>query len=112
VPISCMEIKTDIMLRVTPMRVQKKAMLKLEGKLSGPWVDELQRCWTSLKQEESPISVNLQEVSFLDGRGRSLLLRMEREGAHLVECSDFIGNLLHPDKHQTTRRKKSLRKEI
>ena len=80
------------MLRVT----QDDATLMLEGKLSGPWVDELQKCWAGyvLPGRQTRIRVILKEVSYVDGRGRDLLIRMEQEGASLVEVSDFIRHLL------------------
>jgi anti-anti-sigma regulatory factor len=100
------------MLRVTPMKVRNTEMLKLEGKLCGPWVDELQRCLGSLAHEKSPIRINLREVSFLDDRGRELLLQMERQGTLLAECSDFIRSLLYPDgRRRKPRRTNSLRRE-
>jgi ABC-type transporter Mla MlaB component len=75
---------------------EEGATLTLEGKLSGPWVDEVQKCWTGYVTRVSrvPIQVNLREVSYVDGRGRALLIRMEREGAALIEASDFIRHLL------------------
>jgi len=80
------------MLRVTRNDAESGATLMLEGKLSGPWVDELQKYWAASRQ--APIRVSLKEVTYVDGRGRDLLIRMEREGASLVEASDFIRHLL------------------
>ena len=33
------------MLRITTSDIGEKVTLKLEGKLSGPWVEEFERCW-------------------------------------------------------------------
>ena len=33
------------MLRITTTDIGEKVTLKLEGKLSGPWVEEFERCW-------------------------------------------------------------------
>jgi len=84
------------MLRVTPTDTKEGTTLILEGKLSGPWVDEVQECWTGYATpgHQAKIRVNLREVSYVDGRGRDLLIRMEREGASLIEASDFITHLL------------------
>ena len=64
------------------------------------------------RKNGTPIKVNLREVSFLDPRGKSLLLRMQREGVSLVECSNFIRQLLDPSnvRHQSSR-KRTTRKE-
>jgi len=84
------------MLRATPSECNGFPTLKLEGKLSGPWVDELRKCWLQYLEgpEHGKVRVNLRELSFLDPRGRDLLLEMERDGARLEEASDFIGHLL------------------
>lgn len=84
------------MLRVTTTDTNEGTTLILEGKLSGPWVDEVQKCWAgyAMPRSQTTIRVNLREVSYVDGRGRDLLIHMEREGASLVEASDFIRHLL------------------
>lgn len=82
------------MLRVTRNDAENGATLMLEGKLSGPWVDELQKYWAAYAMRPEPIRVSLKEVTYVDGRGRDLLIRMEREGASLVEASDFIRHVL------------------
>jgi hypothetical protein len=79
------------MLRVTRKNNPSGATLMLEGKLSGPWVDEVQKCWAECA---APIQVNLRDVTYVDGRGKDLLIRMEREGVLLVEVSDFVRHLL------------------
>ena len=33
------------MLRITTTDSGEKVILKLEGKLAGPWVEEFERCW-------------------------------------------------------------------
>jgi anti-anti-sigma regulatory factor len=85
-------------LRITTITAKDSQVLKLEGKLSGPWVDELQSCWKEAVAEvahRKPIQIDMRGVSYLDPRGRKLLQRMEHEGAALTECSNFIRRLLH-----------------
>ena len=84
------------MLRITTIAAKGSPVLKLEGKLSGPWVDELQNSWTEAAagRRRKAIKIDMRGVSYVDHRGRSLLQHMEREGASLVECSDFIRQLL------------------
>jgi hypothetical protein len=87
------------MLRVTPTESNGRSTFKLEGKLRGPWVDEMRQCWIRIAHlpRRVAVEVNLQEVSYVDERGRDLLLRMEREGASLVGASEFLRHLLHED---------------
>jgi len=100
------------MLRITPIQTRQTATLKLEGQVSGPWVEELRRCWDSLAQGKVPVKINLRHVTFVDRPGRELLLRMEREGTPFLECSEFLRDLLHLDgRRQSKRRPKSVKKE-
>lgn len=60
--------------------------LTVAGRLVGPWVRELDRCWqmVSSGEPDRPVRVNLVEVSFIDSEGRELLARMRRQGVTLV----------------------------
>ena len=96
------------MFRITTITAKGSPALKLEGNLGGPWVDELLNCWkdAAARAHGKTIQIDMRGVSYVDQRGRNLLLRMEREGAALVECSDFIERLLHTkDGQQKTARK-------
>jgi len=59
------------------------ATLKLEGKLAGPWVDELERSWSAVRDdsENKLVMVDLCEVTFVDAEGRRLLTWMYERGA-------------------------------
>lgn len=92
------------MLKITSGNDDRADTLTLEGKLSGPWVDELDRCWSELRRDKrAPVKLNLKEVGFCDPRGKALLLRMEREGVSLEHCPSFIRQLLGLG-HQTQKR--------
>jgi hypothetical protein len=83
-------------LRITIQRTSDVVMLKLEGSVKGPWVDELRKARvTSAKMAgEQPVSIDLGAVSFIDARGRDLLLRMQREGVALKGASGFLRQVL------------------
>ena len=84
------------MLRITIQKTSDVVLLKLEGSVKGPWVDELRKAWlTSAKMADGePMSIDLGAVSFVDARGRDLLLRMQREGVALKGCSSFLRQIL------------------
>jgi hypothetical protein len=71
--------------------------LKLEGRVTGPWVEELRRAWISSTKVAGgePINVELSGVSFVDAKGRDLLLRMQRESVDLKGASGFLRQLLN-----------------
>jgi hypothetical protein len=100
------------MLRVTPIHAEGATTLKLEGDLSGPWVDELRRCWASLAEQRIPVEIDLRAVYFLDLEGTTLLLGMQRDGVRLFGGSVFIESLLQAEAATpSARSRKTLRKE-
>lgn len=70
--------------------------LKLEGSVKGPWVDELQKAWSASAETlpGRPVKVDLAGVSFIDARGRDLLLRMQKAGAVLQGALPFVRQAL------------------
>lgn len=73
------------MFKITLKDGREPKTLKVEGKLCGPWVAELEKEWMRVKAEAPPEDViaDLSEVTFIDSQGRSLLCRMLQEGAVL-----------------------------
>jgi ABC-type transporter Mla MlaB component len=74
------------MLRITTETERFESTLRLEGRLAGPWVDELARTWGELQavRDAGSIRVDLDGVTFVSSSGKSLLRRIHREGARLV----------------------------
>jgi hypothetical protein len=73
------------MLKITIDNAMNAATLKLEGRLAGPWVGELERSWRAVKDDsrDKPVMVDLCEVTFVDTEGRKLLSWMYEQGARL-----------------------------
>ncbi len=74
------------MLRITTTDIDEKVTIKLEGKLSGPWVEEFERCWhmsTDIYKKKGLV-VDLSGVTFVDPAGKKLLCSISSEGAQLV----------------------------
>ncbi len=79
------------MLRITPIESTNHTItLRLEGRLSGPWVSELGEACEKALREGTALVLNLAEVSFLDGSGIELLTQIQGRGVELVECSIFV----------------------
>lgn len=59
--------------------------LTLDGKLAGPWVDELERLWTSRGQDWQghAVIVDLSGVTYVDCAGKRLLSWLYEEGVEL-----------------------------
>jgi len=71
------------MLKITTYADAARKTLKLEGRLAGPWVEELKSCWQQ-GGDNSQIEIILNEVTFIDEPGRKLLAEMHRQGVELT----------------------------
>lgn len=73
------------MLRISYETNPQATTLKLEGKLSGPWVDEVARTWFDIHGEQSAkeVTVDLSGVTYVDSDGKKLLGWMFQQGARL-----------------------------
>jgi hypothetical protein len=72
------------MLKIDTQHDGATIIFELEGKLAGPWVDELEHCWQRAVTDDRPVRVVLKIVTFIDAQGRRLLTEMHRRGAELV----------------------------
>ncbi|HMD08693.1 MAG TPA: hypothetical protein VKH63_14230, partial [Candidatus Acidoferrum sp.] len=63
------------MLRITVKESERIQAIKLEGKIVGPWVEELSRVWHSLGPllDSKELQLDVRGVTFVDGKGRQLL---------------------------------------
>jgi outer membrane protein TolC/ABC-type transporter Mla MlaB component len=74
------------MLRITTDETGGKITLKLEGKLSGPWVEELECCWRMTMDiyKDKGFVVDLSGVTFVDAAGKKFLCSIAHGGVQLV----------------------------
>jgi hypothetical protein len=73
-----------LMLKITTRSDPTGTSFELEGKLAGPWVEELAGCWREAASSERSARVLLCAVTFIDDKGRALLVEMYRRGVELV----------------------------
>jgi anti-anti-sigma regulatory factor len=71
------------MMRAQVSSIGDRVTVKVCGRLAESYVPELETCWRSACADHpgGKILVDLQHVTFIDDKGRSLLERMHREGA-------------------------------
>jgi anti-anti-sigma regulatory factor len=64
---------------------RKQLLLEVEGRLAGPWVEELERSWESERRKASSgdIVVRLSSVTFIDEAGKELLSKIFHAGSRL-----------------------------
>jgi hypothetical protein len=76
-------------LKITIQEEAKKVRLKLEGRIAGPWVTELDRIWHSVgpSLDGKALSVNLFGVTYIDREGQGLLEDMYRQDHAFFEAN-------------------------
>ena len=74
------------MLRITADDQARVLTFRLEGRLEGPWVRELEQCWRSMLEavNKPTISVDLTGVTYIDAAGKAQLADMHEQGAQFI----------------------------
>jgi ABC-type transporter Mla MlaB component len=86
------------MLRITQIHDSQGPALKLEGKLLGPWTDELRLACAHLFGQTTHRRLDLAGVSYVDRAGAQLLEDLRAEGFDVTACSHFVATVLHGEK--------------
>ncbi len=79
------------MLKISVMGDSDQAIdFALEGKLVGPWVDELRRLSHEALSQNKSVSLNLEKVWFVDARGAALLRDLAGRQVSQYNSSQFV----------------------
>jgi hypothetical protein len=83
------------LLRISVVQDRNAVCFLLEGRLVGPWVDELRRVWQqgAGSGNGSQLTVDLRGLTAMDTRGQRLLEELLQHGATL-RCSDVMNQYL------------------
>ncbi len=65
-------------------------ILKLEGRVGGPWVNELQLICELFLHEGRVLMLDLAGVSYVDADGVPVLMSFKSRGVTLNNCSQFV----------------------
>jgi len=68
--------------------------LRIEGRIVGPWVAELQRSCEEVLTDGRTLKLDLAEVEFMDPHGVALLTSLRSRGVALLECPPFAAEQL------------------
>jgi ABC-type transporter Mla MlaB component len=76
------------MLRITVHNEPESITFQLEGRLSRPWLPELDKCWRRalISKDKLAVRVDLTGLTFVDEAGKAYLTAMHHKGA------DFVAN--------------------
>lgn len=83
----------DGVLRITATTTDK-VVLKLEGRLVGPWVDELRNTVWRTNGWRQPLEIEVADLTFADEEGENTLSWLHRLGARFRGRGPFSGYLL------------------
>jgi len=89
------------MMKITFCNNCESSVLKLEGRLAGPWVDELGKTWHSVSPAAvgNHLVLDLCEVTYVDTEGRKLLAEMHQAGVELIGEGIMTNYLIEGIKH-------------
>ena len=84
------------MLRITVDEGDSAIHLKLEGRLTGAWVTELERCWRPYSDgfPRRRLVVDLSSTDFVDLAGKYLLALMHQRGATFTARTPIMKDLV------------------
>jgi hypothetical protein len=78
------------MLKIMALESGNRALLRLEGRVIGPWVDELRRSCEQALEGGAPLTLDVAEVAFVERDGIHLLRRLIDRGVAVVNCPAFV----------------------
>lgn len=96
VPSTCGGV-VKFVLRVTLHDSPSEVRLHLEGRLAGPWVRELELCWQTARSTicgSKAVTVDLEDVDFVDSAGERLLAAMHERGAKFLAAGPLTKYLV------------------
>jgi anti-anti-sigma regulatory factor len=83
------------MLRITTIgNDPSTTIVRIEGKLLEPWLEEVRRACVELVAPQRPVCLDLGAVTFVDAAGVDLLHELFQRGVTLAACSAFVAALL------------------
>ncbi|HTU27494.1 MAG TPA: hypothetical protein VMF30_18945 [Pirellulales bacterium] len=83
------------MLRITRIeRAGAAPVIKLEGKLLAPWVDELLQACDARDPAGNPPSLDLSALSYADAAGTAVLRALRDRHVTIVAGSGYVAELL------------------
>ena len=83
------------MLKISIINDSEQAIeFQLEGKLVGPWVEEVRRLSDEALSLQKNVSLDLEKVWFVDSRGVTLLRDLAKRQVSELNCSQFVSQQL------------------
>lgn len=81
------------MMRISRKEHDDAVVIRVEGKLLEPWLDEL-RAVVAAESPRARLELELSDLAFADHAGITLLRELRARGARVASCSPFVAGLL------------------
>jgi translation initiation factor 2 gamma subunit (eIF-2gamma) len=93
------------MLRITTHENAESLTFQLEGKLAGPWVQELEKCWQNCEscEDTRAIRFDLTGLTFIDAPGKELLKALSCSGVKLMATGCLMRAVVAEITHSPTK---------
>jgi anti-anti-sigma regulatory factor len=84
------------MMKVEVKMLDGRVVLQVDGRLAGPFVPELERCWHAAQaaQPKRGVALDLRNVTCVDRAGRRLLESMHSSGVGFLRAGLAIDDIL------------------
>ncbi|MEX2493561.1 MAG: STAS domain-containing protein [Nitrospirales bacterium] len=83
------------MLRITTVNEEGQSVrLKVEGRIVGEWVNELDHACTVLLAQKKNIVLDFSDVRFIDRRGSEVLKKLRGERVNMIGASLLVQRLM------------------
>jgi anti-anti-sigma regulatory factor len=82
------------MLRITVAESPSELKWTLHGQLAGPWVEQLQTCWSTTQRAGRRCVIDLTNLTAIDESGERVLQAMMNEGAQFRACGVYMTHVL------------------
>jgi anti-anti-sigma regulatory factor len=91
------------MLRITTHHDCDTLTFQLEGRLAGPWVQELLDCWERTPADSRrAVGIDLTGVTYVDAAGKELLSILHAQGIQLVAAGCLMRAIVAEIAHRTS----------
>jgi anti-anti-sigma regulatory factor len=83
-------------LKITVTETETDRRWIVQGRLVGPWVNELRTTWKTAhrNQDKRACIIDLNDVTFIDKSGERLLRAMSKKGAQLIARGLYVKHVL------------------
>jgi hypothetical protein len=88
------------MLKITTVHHGSETVLKLEGKLLEPWIEELCGACARAEVQAGHVSLDLSDIAYVDPGSARILRGLVRRGMSVIACSPFVAELLREPQAQ------------